>query len=97
MTIEEAASLAVRFLTGYMSDRDFFSPPDELEEPRVIPFSVQPGDAPDTLAVTFGLRPSEDADDPSAEIVAIADQCIAALRAAHPELGGHRVVVDYAH
>ncbi len=94
LNIDAAASLAELFLTGYVSE--LFVPPNELEDPLLIPFSVQPGGAPDAIAVTLGLRPSEDVDEPSAEVFAIVDGRIAALRAAHPELASFRPVVDFA-
>jgi hypothetical protein len=96
MQIDTAAIVAEQFLNEYTSSKRFFSEPDVYGDPKVIVFSVVEDETPDTLLVTFGLRPSEDTYNPPADIVAIADDCIQALRTAHPELAPLRLVVDYA-
>lgn len=94
MTIDQAVVTATEFLDDYLLQNRSFTTTDSMDDYRLDFQQAERGDD-GALVLVFGVRPSENTDDPSLEIQALATRCRDALVAAHPELARFDLVLDY--
>ncbi len=93
MDIDEAARTATHFIEEYIIENNGFSTTDSPDDFRLAYQEVVPEGQ--GLLVVFGVQPTEDPDDPSPEVKALADACIQAMLQAHPALAAFPRAVQY--
>jgi len=102
MTIDDAALLAEQFLDNYLTTNEYFTPEEEImesdeEDPkalrlcfiRTIPHTLVPLDIPaNTIRYLFTYGRHFYKDDP--ELIELVEQCMNALKMAHPEIASFK-------
>ena len=92
MDIDQSVQEAAIFLDAYTHELQGFSPTGDLADAR-LEFEDAYKDEGGVLVLVFAIRPHENPDEPSAEVLALAQQSCDALIEAFPALAN--VTIEY--